>query len=69
MQAPVVCQLCGAGFVSCRHFWTHCEKKHHSWCEYRKRLIFEVQQRTAVPLRPVEKRRLAGNIMQDLLYS
>ena len=34
-----------------------------------KRLIFKVQQRIAVPLQPVEKRRLAGNFMQDLLHS
>ena len=28
-----------------------------------------MQQRTAVPLRPVQKRRLASNFMQDLLHS
>ena len=69
LQAPVVCQLCGAGCLSRQALWRHCELRHHSWCEYRKRLIFEVQQRNAVPLRPVEKRRLAGNYMQDLLHS
>jgi len=69
LQAPVVCQLCGLGFLSRQALWKHCELHHHSWCEYRKRLIFEVQQRNAVPLRPVEKRRFAGNYMQDLLYS
>jgi len=69
LQAPVICQLCGVGCLTRQTLWKHCELHHHSWCEYRKRLIFEVQQRHAVPLRPVEKRRLAGNYMQDLLYS
>ena len=69
LQAPVVCQLCGVGCLSRQALWKHCELRHHSWCEYRKRLIFEVQQRNSVPLRPVEKRRLAGNYMQDLLHS
>ena len=69
MQAPVVCQLCGAGFLSPKDLWTRAAKEHHSWVETRKRLIFEVQQRTSVPLQPIEKRRLANNFMHDLLHS
>ena len=69
MQAPVICQLCGAGFLSWKDLWKHATRKHHSWSEARKRLIFEVQQRASVPLRPIEKRRLAANFMQDMLYS
>ena len=69
IQAPVICQLCGAGFLSKKNLWRHAEKEHHSWAEARNIFIFEVQQRTAVPLRPIEKRRLASNLMQDLLYS
>ena len=69
MQAPFICQLCGDGFVTIKNLWKHAEQKHHSWAEYRKRLIFEVQQQASVPLQPVEKRRLAGNFMQDMLYS
>ena len=69
MQAPVICQLCGAGFLSPKDLWTHAAKEHHSWAEARKRLIFEVQQRTSVPLQPIEKRRLANNFMHDLLHS
>ena len=69
IQAPVICQLCGDGFVSQQALWQHCSKAHSSWCEYRKRLIYEIQQRVSVPLRPVEKRRLAGNYMEDLCYS
>ena len=69
LQAPVICQLCGAGFLSPAGLWEHAKAAHHSWAEYRKRLIFEVQQKMSVPLQPVEKRRLAGNFMQDLLHS
>ena len=69
MQAPFICQLCGDGFVTMKNLWKHAEQKHHSWAEYRKRLIFEVQQQASVPLQPLEKRRLAGNFMQDMLYS
>ena len=47
----------------------HAAKEHHSWSEARKRLIFEIQQRTSVPLRPIEKRRHASNFMHDLLFS
>ena len=69
MQAPVVCQLCGAGFLSPKQLWRHAEKAHHSWAECRKRLIYEIQQRHSVPLAPREKRRLAANFYQDLLFS
>ena len=69
IQAPVICQLCGAGLLSQKDLWRHAQKEHHSWAGARKRFIFEVQQRMAVPLRPIEKRRLASNFMQDLLYS
>ena len=69
LQAPVICQLCGAGFLSPEGLWRHAAAAHHPWAEYRKRLIFEVQQRDSVPLQPVEKSRLAGNFMQDLLHS
>ena len=69
MQAPVICQLCGAGFLTPKDLWAHAAKEHHSWSEARKRLIFEIQQRTSVPLRPIEKRRHVSNFMDDLLYS
>ena len=32
-------------------------------------MIYEVGRRVSVPLQPVEKRRLVGNFMHDLLYS
>ena len=67
LQAPFVCQLCSAGFITMAALWQHAAAKHHSWSEYRKRLIFEVQQRQSVPLPPAEKRRLAGHFYQDLL--
>ena len=57
------------GFLSPQGLWRHAAAAHHSWAEYRKRLIFEVQARHSVPLQPLEKRRLAGNFMQDLLHS
>ena len=59
----------GSSFLSPKDLWAHAAKEHHSWAEARKRLIFEVQQQTSVPLQPIEKRRLASNFMNDLLYS
>ena len=41
LQAPVICQLCGAGFLKPEGLWRHAAAAHHSWAEYRKRLIFE----------------------------
>ena len=69
LQAPFVCQLCGDGFVTMVALWKHAGAQHHYWSKYRKRLIFEIQQCQTVPLQPTEKRRLAGNFYQDLLYS
>ena len=60
MQAPVICQLCGQGFLDNKGLWKHAAAEHHSWAEYRKRLIYEVGRRVNVPLQPVEKRRLVG---------
>ena len=36
MQAPVICQLCGAGFLSPKDLWAHAAKVHHSWAEAKK---------------------------------
>ncbi len=69
LQAPFVCQLCGDGFVTTQALWKHASAQHHSWAEYRKRLIFEIQRCDSVPLKPIEKRRLAGNFYHDMLYS
>ena len=69
MQAPVICQLCGQGFLDNKGLWKHAAAEHHSWAEYIKKLIYEVGRRVSVPLQPVEKRRLVGNFMHDLLYS
>ena len=69
LQAPFICEPCGDGFVTMAVLWKHAGAQHHSWSEYRKRLIFEVQQCKTVPLQPIEKRRLAGNFYRDLLYS
>ena len=44
LQAPFMCQRCGDGFVTMADVWKHAAAQHHSWSEYRKRLIFEVQQ-------------------------
>ena len=38
--APLVCQLCGAGFMDQRSFQKHVLAKHHSYAEYRKRVLF-----------------------------
>ena len=35
LQAPVLCQLCGAGFVELEDLFKHAKAEHHSWAEYR----------------------------------
>ena len=68
--ARAICMpACDDGLVTTRDLWKHAAAQHHSWSEYRKRHISEVQQCKTVPLQPIEKRRLAGNFYQDLLYS
>ena len=37
LQAPLVCQLCGDGFVTMAGLWKHVAAQHHSWSEHRKR--------------------------------
>jgi hypothetical protein len=59
-QAPFICQLCSDGFVATRDLWKDATKQHYSLVENRKRLIFEVQQCKALPLQPIEKRRVAN---------
>ena len=36
MHAPVICQLCGAGFLSQKDHWAHAAKEHESWAYARK---------------------------------
>ena len=36
MQAPVICQLCGQGFLDEAGLWQHAAAEHHSWAEYKK---------------------------------
>ena len=40
MSAPRVCQLCGDGFLNFQQLCRHCDDKHGSWSEYRKRLFY-----------------------------
>ena len=35
MQAPMICQLCGQGFLDNKGLWKHAAAEHHSWAEYR----------------------------------
>lgn len=69
LQAPFICQVCGGGFVTRAALWKHTVAQHHSWSEYRRRLMFEVQPCQTVRLQPIEKRSLAGHLYQDMMYS
>ena len=54
--APLVCQLCGAGFMDQRSFQKHVLGKHHSYAEYRKRVLFLNVQEGPRALTAAEKR-------------
>ena len=48
MQAPYICCLCGDGFIDRASLRKHCDQKHHSWQEARKRTFWEAQQMDAI---------------------
>ena len=61
LQAPRICTLCGKGFMNWKAKFRHCEAEHHSWVEYRKRVLWEADKLYALPVRHEDKRRLLAN--------
>ena len=70
ISAPRPCQLCGKGFLSFATLKKHCDKEHGGYCQYRTRVFHEAKtRRYALPMRPMEKRRLIGNYHRRITQS
>ena len=48
INAPRVCQLCGAGFRDWRALVGHCHREHGGFSNYHKRLVWEADSRHAL---------------------
>ena len=70
ISAPRPCQLCGKGFLTRAALIQHCDKEHGGYCQYRTRVFYEAKtRRYALPMRPIEKRRLIGNYHKRITQS
>jgi hypothetical protein len=55
---PVMCWICGEGFLDNTSFCKHCDKEHGDYAEYRKRLFYRAQKDGFKPLLPWVKRHI-----------
>ena len=58
---PVLCWLCGAGFLSQQAFYRHAREAHGDYAEYRKHLFWFAQKLGFLPLLPWQKRHILAN--------
>ena len=58
---PVLCWLCGAGFLSWQALYRHTRSAHGDWAEYRKHLFWLAQKLGFLPLLPWQKRHMLAN--------
>lgn len=56
ISPPVMCYLCGEGFLSKASLEHHTNEKHAGWAEYRKRLFWEAESRGFEAMLPWVKR-------------
>lgn len=66
---PVMCWICGEGFLHNSAFFKHCCEKHGDYAEYRKRLFWRVQRDGFKPLLPWVKRHILESAIFHLTYS
>ena len=59
---PVLCWLCGAGFLSQEAFYRHTRETHGDYAEYRKHLFWLAQKLGFLPLLPWQKRHMLANL-------
>ena len=59
---PVLCWLCGAGFLSREAHYRHAREAHGDYAEYRKHLFWLAQERGFLPLLPWQKRHMLANL-------
>ena len=66
---PVMCWICGEGFMNNAGLFQHCCNKHGDCAEYRKRLFWRTQQDGFKPLLPWVKRHILMSATFHLTYS
>ena len=66
---PVMCWICGEGFLSNGCLKEHCEKHHGDYAEYRKRLFWRGQRDGFMPMLPWVKRHILQAATFHLAYS
>ena len=66
---PVMCWICGEGFMHNGALFKHTEKHHGDYAEYRKRLFWFAQQEGFKPLLPWVKRHILQAATFHLTYS
>ena len=59
---PVLCWLCGAGFLSQQALYRHTRATHGDYAEYRKHLFWLAQKLGFLPLLPWQKRHMLANL-------
>ena len=66
---PVMCWICGEGFLNNGSLQAHCEKHHGDYAEYRKRLFWRAQRDGFMPMLPWVKRHILQAATFHLAYS
>ena len=66
---PVMCWICGEGFVDNKSLGKHCDKSHGDYAEYRKRLFWRAQKDGFKPLLPWVKRHILQAATFHTTYS
>ena len=66
---PVMCWLCGEGFMYNGALLEHCKQEHGDLAEYRKRLFWQAQKDGFKPLLPWVKRHILQSATFHLTYS
>ena len=69
LSAPIRCSLCGAGFLLDRDFLHHVEDAHGPYAEYRKRVLFKMEEKGPCRLTGEEKRLIIQNVAYFQQYS
>ena len=64
ISGPLVCQLCDADFISEKSFTEHKKDCHAGECEYRKRVLYLMEEQGCRPITAQEKRIMAQNFAQ-----
>ena len=68
ISGPLVCQLCDADFISEKSFTEHKKDCHAGECEYRKRVLYLMEEQGCRPITAQEKRIMVQNFAHFQQY-